>query len=399
MRRAVRSGGALWGVPLVSAFVLHEASSRALRILHSALDKLCVLIIAALAPALALSQAAGRTPDSVIYPEVTPGYTLSFPRDEGSHPDFRIEWWYITGWLEDAEQQPLGFQVTFFRHRPGADEQNPSRFAAKQLLFAHVAVSDPRRGELVRAERSARSGFSLAEARENQLDVHIDDWALRKHADVYRAQIEAENVSIDLEFQPTQAPLLQGEEGFSRKGPELESASYYYSLPQLRTSGTIIVRGRELAVRGMAWFDHEWSSAMMDEAASGWDWVGLNLEDGSAVAAARMRGRRTSEHWAAATWRSPTGTSPQTYGPEEIAWKPLRHWRSPRTSIEYPVEWQIQIGARVLTLKPLMDDQENDARGSTGTLYWEGAVRAFENEKEIGKGYLELTGYGYGKRK
>lgn len=339
------------------------------------------------------SHAASPT-QSVTFPDVVPGHAITFPRDEGSHPEFRIEWWYITGWLKNEAGDPLGFQITFFRTRPGLDESNPSRFAAKQVLFAHVAVSDPSQGQLLRAERSARAGFSLAEASEQTLDVRLDDWSLRKEGAVYRANIASDEFAMDFVFQPTQPPLLQGRDGFSQKGPAALSASYYYSLPQLRTRGTLVMGDRKHSVSGEAWFDHEWSSAIMDEHAAGWDWAGINLDDGTAVMAFQMRDREQREHWAAATWRKP-GESPQTFAPGEIEWIPLRRWRSPRTSIEYPIEWRVRIGARVLTLKPLMDDQENDARNSTGTLYWEGAVRALdESGAEVGKGYLELTGYG-----
>jgi predicted secreted hydrolase len=339
---------------------------------------------------------ASSTPLSVTYPDVVPGRAISFPRDEGSHPEFRIEWWYITGWLKGQAGDPLGFQITFFRTRPGLDESNPSRFAAKQLLFAHVAVSDPNRGELLRAERSARAGFSLAEASEEGLDVRLDDWSLRKEGAVYRARIASDEFAMDFVFEPTQAPLLQGIDGFSQKGPAPRSASYYYSLPQLRTSGTLSIGDDKQTVSGEAWFDHEWSSTIMDEQASGWDWAGINFTDGTAVMAFQMRNREQQEHWAAATWRKPEEL-PQTFAPAQIEWTPLRRWRSPRTSIEYPIEWRVRIGSRLLTLKPLMDDQENDARNSTGTLYWEGAVRAFdERGAEVGKGYLELTGYGSG---
>jgi predicted secreted hydrolase len=340
------------------------------------------------------AHAASPTPQNVTYPDVVPGYAITFPRDEGSHPEFRIEWWYITGWLKNEAGDPLGFQITFFRTRPGLDESNPSRFAAKQVLFAHIAVSDPARGQLLRAERSARAGFSLAQASEQTLDVRLDEWSLRKEGVVYRAQIASDEFAMDFIFQPTQPPLLQGRDGFSQKGPAVLSASYYYSLPQLRTRGTLVIGDRKHPVSGEAWFDHEWSSAIMDQQAAGWDWAGINLHDGTAVMAFQMRNREQREHWAAATSRK-RGESPQTFAPDQIEWTPLRRWRSPRTSIEYPIEWRVRIGGRVLTLKPLMDDQENDARNSTGTLYWEGAVRAFdETGAEVGKGYLELTGYG-----
>lgn len=344
----------------------------------------------------------------VSYPPVVRGYRIEFPRDEGSHPRFRTEWWYITGWVENEAGDPIGFQITFFRSRPGVDEDNPSRFAARQLLFAHVAVSDPRRGRLLHDEKAAREGFGLAAAAQGGLDVHIDEWSLRRQGELYRASITARDLDLELEFQSTQPPMLQGETGFSRKGPDPRSASYYYSLPQLHTNGRLVVDGREHEVRGVSWFDHEWSSSIMDEAAQGWDWVGLNLEDGGALTAFQMRDEQGNEYWAAATRRESerrTADSGQSdarnharvtvFPSDEVDWRPLRHWRSPRTGIEYPIEWQVTAGERTITLRPLMDDQENDARGSTGTIYWEGAVRAFdETNRLIGRGYLELTGYG-----
>lgn len=327
------------------------------------------------------------------YPDVVPGYTITFPRDEGSHPQFRTEWWYVTGWLQDERGEWRGFQVTFFRSRPGFDEENPSRFAAKQMLFAHAAISDPRRGKLLRGEKVARAGFGLAEAATDRLDVSIDDWSLRAAgAQTYRTQVDAEEFSLQLELEPTQTPLLQGQAGFSQKGPQPLSASYYYSFPHLRVTGRVHIGREVLRVNGSAWLDHEWSSAIMDEQAKGWDWVGVNLADGSALMAFRMRDASGGNHWAAATWRA---AQSQTFSPAEVDWQPLRHWRSPRTDIAYPVEWSLRLGDRRITLRPLMDDQENDARRSTGTLYWEGAVHALDERGErIGRGYLELTGYG-----
>lgn len=326
------------------------------------------------------------------YPDVVEGYEITFPADEGSHPAFRTEWWYVTGWLADAHGFERGFQVTFFRSRPGVDEQNPSRFAPKQLLFAHAAISDPSRGHLLRAERSARAGFGLAEALEGQLAVRIDEWTLRKERDVYRISIVASDFAFELELHATQRPILQGANGFSQKSPKPEFASYYYSLPHLRTSGVLRVGRERHTVQGTAWFDHEWSDRLLDEASVGWDWIGLNLDDGSAVAAARVRDRNGDARWAGGTWRASNGL--RSFGPADVEWMSSRSWRSPRTGIEYPIEWRVRLGDRTLSLRPLMDDQENDTRGSTGSIYWEGAVRVLdENGARVGKGYLELTGY------
>jgi predicted secreted hydrolase len=329
------------------------------------------------------------------FPSAEPGYKIEFPRDEGSHPQFRTEWWYLTGWLQDEADEPLGFQVTFFRTRTGVDEGNPSRFTPRQLLFAHVAVSDPKRGVLTRGERSARAGFGLAGAAEGGLHVHIDDWSMRAEADSYRVVAATSELRLELQITATQPPLLQGAGGFSRKGLNPGSASHYYSLPHLQTSGRISIAGRERRVRGTAWFDHEWSSRYMDQEAVGWDWVGLNLDGGGALMAFRMRDESGSERWAGATVRGDPTSAPRSLSPAEVDWSPLRAWRSPRTGESFPIEWRIVIDDRTIVLRPLMDDQESDARGSTGTLYWEGAVRAFAADgRPVGRGYLELTGYG-----
>jgi len=344
--------------------------------------------------ALVLVVSAALSAAAAEFPAVAPGYSIELPRDEGSHPQFRTEWWYLTGWLETASGESLGFQITFFRNRPGVDEDNPSRFVARQVLFAHAAVSDPQRGSLLRGEKSARAGFGLAEAAEGSLAVKIDDWSLRKESERYLAVAATSEFALELECIGTQPPLLNGKHGFSQKSPQPQFASYYYSLPQLRTSGRIAIGGREHRVRGVAWFDHEWSSGMFDQTARGWDWIGLNLDDGGALMVQRIRNDAGQQHWGGATLRAP-GRADVSYAPDAIAWSPLRRWRSPRTGVAYPVEWKIIVGERTITLRPLLDDQENDARASTGTLYWEGAVRAFdERGRAVGRGYLELTGYG-----
>jgi len=329
----------------------------------------------------------------VAYPPVVPGVELQFPRDEGAHPDFRIEWWYVTGWVQDEAGAPLGFQVTFFRVRSGIGESNPSRFAPRQILFGHAAVADPATGRLRHAERSAREGFDLAFAREGRTDVKIDDWRLEQDGDRYRARVGGDDFELRLDLERTQALLLQGERGFSRKGPGATSASYYYSIPQLRVSGEIVVDGKRRAVTGEAWLDHEWSSDVMDEQARGWDWMGINLDDGGALMAFRMRGADGEPRWSAATLRAADG-SVRTFAPGEVQWTPTRRWRSTRTGAEYPVAWRVRVGERNYEVEPLLDDAELDSRSSTGTIYWEGPVRLLApGGAPLGRGYLELTGY------
>jgi predicted secreted hydrolase len=338
-----------------------------------------------------LAQTGALAAQMPAYPEVRPDVRLSFPRDHGAHPDFRTEWWYVTGWL-DAPDGPLGFQVTFFRTRPGVDQENPSRFAPKQVLFAHAALSDPALGRLLHEQRIARAGFGLAEASENDTNIVLDDWSLVRGEDgVFRAMLPGREFSLTLTFAPTQEPLLQGENGFSRKGPLATQASHYYSIPQLRVSGTVAREGRETEVSGRAWLDREWSSTYLDPQAEGWDWVGINFDDGGALMAFQIRGNDGEKLWAGGTLRRADGET-NRLSENDVRFETHRVWRSPRTGTSYPVErtltLQTREGERRFRIVPLFDDQELDSRRGGGPVYWEGAVRAAG-----GRGYLELTGY------
>lgn len=328
-----------------------------------------------------------------VFPRVEAGVALAFPRDHGSHPAFRTEWWYITGWVSDEAGRELGVQITFFRSRTGIAESSPSRFAPTQLLFAHAAIADPAHGRLRHDQRAARMGFGLAEAAAATTDVRIDGWSLALVGERYAAKIDAREFSLDLAFAATAAPLLQGTRGVSRKGPRADQASFYYSRPQLATSGTVTLGANRHAVRGTSWLDHEWSSEYLAPEARGWDWLGVNLDDGSALMVFRIRAKDGAVYWAGGTRREVNGTI-RTFAPGEIAFEPTRDWRSPRTGLTYPVAMRVRAGDIDLTIEPLMDDQELDARASVGTIYWEGAVRASAAGRVVGRGYLELTGYG-----
>ncbi len=326
------------------------------------------------------------------YAEVVPGERLAFPHDHGAHPEFRTEWWYVTGWLTTEEGKPLGFQVTFFRVRTRVGEDAQSSFAPTQLLFAHAALSDPQAGKLLHDERSARAGFGLAGAQVGRTEVWIDDWSLRQRDGAYVTRIATGDFAFELVLEPTQPLLLNGRNGWSRKAAQAKHASYYYSRPQLEVKGSVTRFGKSVEVSGSAWLDHEWSSAIMPEDAVGWDWIGINLADGGALMAFRMRDRQGRSLWAGGTWRRPDGTV-RAFEPGEIVFEPARTWRSPRTGAMYPVEMRVRAGDLRFSLSPLLDDQELDSRGSVGAVYWEGAVSAMAQNQVAGRGYMELTGY------
>ena len=323
-----------------------------------------------------------------------PARTLRFPNDHGSHPEFRIEWWYITGWVRNRNQRDLGIQITFFRAKPRLQSGNRSAFNPEHIIIAHAAVADPAQRRLIHVQRAARAVFGLAGAATDDTKVWLDDWHLTRHGGAYQAHISSPELMLKLAFMPTQPLMLQGQNGYSRKGPDADAASHYYSTPQLKVSGMLRSGNAAEPVTGLAWLDHEWSSSYLPGDAAGWDWIGINLDDGGALMAFRMRSRTSAQPiWSAASLRDASGRS-RTFGPGEIHFSVLRSWQSPRTGTQYPVAFRITVGKLEILLEPLFEDQENNTRRTTGAVYWEGAVTASNSGRIIGRGYLELTGYG-----
>jgi len=322
-----------------------------------------------------------------------PARALQFPRDFGSHPDLHTEWWYITGHAKAAGGREFGFQVTFFRSRVEATQDMRSAFAAKNLVFAHAAVTDLEGRVLLHDQRIARAGFGVAEASETDTAVRIRDWSLVREGGVYVARIPAGEFMLDLRFTPTQPVLLQGNAGLSRKGPDESQASYYYSEPQLRAQGKLTLKGQPFEVDGAAWLDHEWSQALMHPEAVGWDWIGMNLDDGSALTAFHLRRADGSALWGGGSFRPRDGVA-RIFRNDEVRFESLKTWDSPRTQARYPTQWRVQTPAGNFEVRALLDDQELDSRGSTGGVYWEGLSDLLDAQgRRVGRGYLEMTGY------
>ncbi len=343
--------------------------------------------------ALTSALASGVSHASVEYAIVTTR-PLVFPRDHGAHPEFRTEWWYLTGWLEAPDGAPLGFQVTFFRTRTEVDPANPSAFAAHQLVIAHAALADPALGTLTHDERIARAGLGGGSASTTDTDLRIDRWRFARNADgAYACSLPARSFALEFTARPTQPVLLQGDAGFSRKGPSPAHASYYYSQPQLDIRAQVTRNGRRQAFTGRGWLDHEWSSSVLAENASGWDWLGINLDDGSALTAFQIRRRdgATPIHTYASLRAA--GGAIQMFESKHVRFTRISQWTSPRTRAAWPVVQQLDIGSRRFTTRPLMNDQELDSRMTTGAVYWEGASELLEDGRRVGRGYLEMTGY------
>lgn len=322
-----------------------------------------------------------------------PERTLAFPRDFGSHPELHTEWWYITGHARTPAGREFGFQVTFFRSRVDAAQDLRSAFAARQLVFAHAAVTDLQGRVLLHDQRIARAGFGVAQAATADTDVRIRDWSLVRENGVYVARIPAGEFTLDLRFTPTQPVLLQGQAGLSRKGPDPSQASYYYSEPQLQARGRLALKGQAFEVGGTAWLDHEWSEALMHPEAVGWDWIGMNLDDGGALTAFHLRRRDGSALWSGGSFRARDGVA-RIFGHDEVRFESLGSWDSPRTQARYPTQWRVRTPAGDFEVRALLDDQELDSRGSTGGVYWEGVSDLLDTQgRRVGRGYLEMTGY------
>ena len=372
------------------------------------------------APTSASTSTSGAAPAGAgaAMPDATPrGVThraLRFPADHGAHPDTHVEWWYVTGWLRagaedagsDANKPPdFGFQVTFFRIRTDLAATSASRFAARQLVFAHVALIDLAASAKdgsgsMHDQRAAREGFGFVRlpAASGTQTVQLRDWSLQRlpSADASRLRIDvrSDRFALNLDLAGTQPVLLQGDAGYSQKGPDPAQASHYYSEPQLAVRGRVERAGAPArAVTGRAWLDHEWSNEYLGSEARGWDWVGFNLLDGAALMAFRLRHADGSASWAGGSYRSAAGQL-TTFAATEVRFEPLRRWTSPRTQAAYPVDWMLTTPAGRWRVVALQDDQELDGRGSTGSIYWEG-VSALQREdgSVAGYGYLELTGY------
>ena len=288
---------------------------------------------------------------AVDFAPVLPGRRLVFSDDFGAHPDFRTEWWYATGWLKRQDGRPLGFRSLSSASAPASASATPAAFALRQLAPRPRRHRRPGIRSPAAQRTAARAGFGHAGYTIGRSEVWIGNW---RFAQQENAQGQRYQTSVRGEdFLPTTCPgrrhpaLLNGQRGFSSKAADPRHASFYYSRPQLAVSGSLSSNGRTEAVSGHAWLDHEWSSELLPDGAQGWDWVGINLADGGGLMAFRLRDASGNALWAAGFWRARKGR-PDFSRRMVVHFLPLRHWRSPRTGIDYPVAWRLQVGERNL---------------------------------------------------
>lgn len=324
---------------------------------------------------------------------------FSFPVDHGPHEDFRSEWWYFTGNLAAANGRHFGFQLTFFRVAL-APEAAPraSAWATNQAWMAHFALTDTEAGRFHAAERLARGTLGLASAEAAPFRVWVDSWQVagRTPEELFPLRLSASDgeVSVELELSAMKPRVLQGQDGWDRKGPEPGNASYYYAHTRLAAEGSVRTRDARFEVTGTAWMDREWGTSALGPDLAGWDWLSLQLSDGRDLMLYRLRRKDGSaDAFSKGALVLPDGAR-IALSVHEFALEPRRWWTSPETGVRYPVAWSIRVPSQGLSLDiaPRLDEQELDL----SVRYWEGAVDAkgrAGGETITGQGYLELAGY------
>lgn len=323
---------------------------------------------------------------------------FNFPVDHGPHPDFRTEWWYYTGNLQTVDGRHFGYQLTFFRRAllpPDQATPRASTWSSPQVYMAHFALTDVQSRQFYAAERLERGATGLAGAEGDPFQVWLRDWRVEEiEPNVYRLTAAEDDVAINLTLIDNKGAILQGDQGYSQKGPDAGNASYYISLTRLESKGTIEIDRILYNVDGLSWMDHEWSTSALAPDQVGWDWFSIQLDDGSEIMLFQIRKADGSiDPFSGGMLIMPDGSTGRLEK-EDFDLQVLDTWTSQRTGGNYPSRWKLVIPAHGLDLliEPHLADQELNVSYS----YWEGAVRVrgtIYNLPVTGDGYVELTGY------
>jgi predicted secreted hydrolase len=364
------------------------------------------LQLCAAAPPAILDPAAGTGGED--FAQALAPRSFDFPADHGPHPQFRQEWWYLTGNLDSAAGERFGFELTFFRVAlvppspatgpAGAPSAGPaSAWRTRQIYMAHFAVSDVSRGRFRFRQQLARDALGLAGAQAAPLRVWLDDWWLEAETarPTARWSLHAAQpgYAIEVTLEPQSAPVLNGDAGLSRKSGQAKDATYYYSMPRLQVHGRVLRDGQPLEVHGLAWLDREWGSGGLGPREVGWDWFALQLDDGASLMFYALRDRTGArDAHSAGTWVAPDG-SVRALTNADVSIAVTATWRN-RAGEQYPAGWHIGVPALGLdvTVQPVLADQEL----RTTPPYWEGAVDisgSHGGRAVGGRGYVELVGY------
>jgi predicted secreted hydrolase len=330
-----------------------------------------------------------------------PGYEFSFPRDHGSHDQYRTEWWYYTGHLRTASGRRVGFEVTFFR--VGAADPavaKKTEWDLRHFALAHFAVTDIDGKAFRYYEKLNRSSRFTAQAATGHLAVFNEAWRAFTTPDgAWRIVAGEGGDAIDLVMRSRKPPAVHGVNGVSVKAEGIGYASHYYSMTRLEVTGSVRLRGRKSEpCRGLAWMDHEFGSSVLRENQQGWDWFSIQLDDDTELMLYQIRKRDgTADVSSSGSFVTSDGTVIHIRK-DQLRVEGLAKWKSPRSGAVYPMGWRVAVPSLLISLevKPVMENQELITTGSTGVTYWEGAVDVQGSSGNVavkGAGYVEMTGY------
>lgn len=363
--------------------------------------RLIILVTAALAFDLAV--ASGGNPPSPPFQRATAGYQYTFPKDHGSHPTYRTEWWYYTGHLRSKNGRSFGFELTFFRRGvPPEDIKTlPSKWSVSHLYLAHFAVTDITGRRFHFSEKISREGLGKAGADESRLHVWIDDWRAEAATDPtgsHTLVARDDTHALALTLAPVKPLVTHGPDGISRKGKDKSQASHYYSFTRLATTGRLTIDGEHVEVTGTSWMDHEFGSADLGDDQVGWDWFSIQLEDNTELMLYCMRRADGSSDLASSGTAVSSDGRTRHLALTDFQVESTATWTSPASKATYPARWRLTIPSLdlMLDVTPLLADQELRTSRSAQVTYWEGAVAvtgAKQGRPIHGHGYVELTGY------
>lgn len=321
----------------------------------------------------------GRAVDGFSLPER--GYAFEFPRDHGAHPDFQIEWWYVTANLKDAEGRDLGLQWTLFRSALAPEEQ--VGWKSPQLWLAHAAVTTPDHHFV--AERRARGGIGQAGVVAAPFEAWIDEWYMRGETpDRVEMRATGSDFAYEVRLEADGPLVFHGEDGYSQKSAG-GRASHYYSQPFYKASGTLFLPDGPVKVTGTAWLDREWASQPLAATQVSWDWFSMVFDDGARLMGFTLHDSNGSDY-TRATWIAPDGTT-TAYPDGAFSATPLAKTRVAGRDV--PTRWQVRLPA--CDVDVTVDAVNGAAWMDTSIPYWEGPVRL--TGTHTGRGYLEMTGY------
>jgi predicted secreted hydrolase len=362
--------------------------SRAARAIGAQLT--CFLLLSALH-----AQTSAQSP----FETATPGYHYAFPRDHFKHEHYQTEWWYYTGNVVTGDGQRFGYELTFFRQASKREKEKSKTWDMQDLYLAHLAFSDLAGGKFYHTERLNREGPGIAGASEAEQKVWNGNWQVKWNNDDQQLQAIDKDFTLDLHLHSEKPPVIHGENGVSQKSAGAGHASHYISLTRLNTSGEIQLEGKTFRVSGLSWMDHEFFTTQLDTGRQGWDWMAIQLNDGTEVMLYHFRRQDGSrDPFSSGTYVDAQGRTTHLNTREFILEPIGATWTSALTKATYPVSWKIQIPQLALALeaKTVLPNQELATESNLAPSYWEGAITlsGTRNSSPLtGVGYLELTGY------